>query len=163
MKSWLQGLMKSAKCFGAGKKVWEIHKRKTAPFKSAEKTFFRREKTNSFFGFHWLSGLAQLLFNQEPSSLRLSLKTFGLPFESVLWNVSSMSLPFSLWINKRKWAVFYLWYKINQHESPSLSFFWQLNTSSAINRLDWAQPKSGRLHSQYIYAGKVLKSLNRSI
>jgi len=46
MKILQKDLMKLAKCFGVGKKTWMPQKIKTAPFKSAEKTFFRREKTN---------------------------------------------------------------------------------------------------------------------
>lgn len=61
--------------------------RKTPPKYSilaGKRQYFRRLKTNSLSGFHKVPGLAQLSFNQVPSSLRSSLKTFGLPLESVL-------------------------------------------------------------------------------
>ncbi len=68
----------------AGRKILLILKRKTATCKAAGRKEFRRRNTNLLFGFHSLSGLAQLLFNHRPSSLCSRLKTFGLLSRSAI-------------------------------------------------------------------------------
>jgi hypothetical protein len=83
-------LMRLVRCCGVGRKVW-TQIRKTALGKRGKRLHFRRLKMNSLLGFHLLSGFAQLSFNHRPSSLRSRLKTLGLPFESVLYDLPSYS------------------------------------------------------------------------
>lgn len=72
------------KCSVVGRKISTILKRKTVPtwIEAGKRKEFRRRNTNLLFGFHSLSGLAQLLFSHRPSSFRSRLKTFGLPSRS---------------------------------------------------------------------------------
>ena len=91
VKKWLYCLTKLVKCSVGGKRALIIRKRKTAIFKIAERKQLRRRNTNPCEGRHLLSGFAQLSFSHSPSALRSTLKTFGLPSESVLYDVPSVS------------------------------------------------------------------------
>ena len=105
-----------------------------------------------------LSGFVQLSLSHNPSSLCSRLNTFGLPLESVLCDTPSISLSFDTLR-----AVFYLGYKILKRAAPSLFLF--LTNIQILRKkpLGPNKPKASRLRSQFVYAGKVLKSRSRSI
>lgn len=92
VRIWRLGSRRSVKCWAVGRKIWKIRVRKTAHCKIAERKGFRSRNTIRLSGFHSKPGFAQLSFSHKPSSLRSSLKTFGLLSGSVLCGAPSKPL-----------------------------------------------------------------------